>query len=248
MVEGARLESVCAGNCTVSSNLILSARSYMNKANQQLAQILWDYMKLNSPLEKADVIIGLGSTDVRTATKCAELYHQKLAPKILFTGGRGRISRDLILGSEADYYTSEAITLGVPESAIIREDQATNTGENILFSYEELKKLNMSIQTIILVTKPYMLRRAYATFIQQWPSNPKPKIICTGLDITLEEYCNDPNYSFEYVVNVMVGDLQRIIEYPKFGYQIKQDVPQNVVNAYEELVSLGYNQQLLTPR
>jgi hypothetical protein len=31
VVEGARLESVCAGNCTVSSNLILSANSSWNK-------------------------------------------------------------------------------------------------------------------------------------------------------------------------------------------------------------------------
>jgi hypothetical protein len=34
VVEGARLESVCAGNCTVSSNLILSAKLVTLKPRQ----------------------------------------------------------------------------------------------------------------------------------------------------------------------------------------------------------------------
>jgi len=32
-----------------------------------LAQILWDYLKLNEPLEKAACIVGLGSDDLGVA-------------------------------------------------------------------------------------------------------------------------------------------------------------------------------------
>lgn len=43
----------------------------------------------------------------------------------------------------------------------------------------------------------------------------------------------------------MVGDLQRIKEYPKQGFQIEQEIPDEVWRAYEELVKLGYTQFLM---
>ena len=90
-----------------------------------------------------------------------------------------------------------------------------------------------------------MLRRTYATFMKQWPASPKPKIICSAIDQTLSEYCADPLYPFEYVTNIMVGDLQRLKEYPKLGYQIEQEIPDKVWSAYEELVTRGYTKHLL---
>ncbi len=44
----------------------------------------------------------------------------------------------------------------------------------------------------------------------------------------------------------MVGDLQRIKEYPKLGFQIVQEIPDEVWNAYEKLVAAGYNKHLIT--
>ncbi len=38
---------------------------------------------------------------------------------------------------------------------------------------------------------------------------------------------------FDRVVNIMVGDLQRIKIYPQKGFQIPQDVPQDVPQAVE---------------
>lgn len=43
----------------------------------------------------------------------------------------------------------------------------------------------------------------------------------------------------------MVGDLQRIKEYPIKGFQIQQEIPSNVWDAYEKLVSLGYTSHLI---
>ena len=47
------------------------------------------------------------------------------------------------------------------------------------------------------------------------------------------------------IIHTMVGDLQRIMEYPKKGFQIKQDVPQHVHQAFNELISLGYTHHLM---
>lgn len=80
--------------------------------------------------------------------------------------------------------------------------------------------------------------------MKQWPGE-APKIICAAIDVSFEEYCLEKDYSFEHVVNIMIGDLQRILEYPKRGFQIEQEIPANVWSAYEELVRRGYNKHLL---
>ena len=213
--------------------------------DKQLAQIIWDYMRYERSLEKADIIIGLGSTDVRTAEWCGKLYHEGYAPLILFTGARGRMTREAFTENEADVYAKRAIELGVPENAILKEDRATNTGENILFAHKLLEEKGISANSLILVTTPYMLRRAYATFMKQWPTENKPNIRCSAIDVSFEKYCQDEMYPFEYVTNVMVGDLERIREYPRQGFQIKQIIPDEVNKAFNALVSRGYTKHLL---
>lgn len=209
------------------------------------AQIIWEYMRFEQPLKKADIIIGLGSSDVRTAEWSASLYNQGCAPLILFTGARGRTTREAFADNEADVYAKRALELGIPDDVILREINATNTGENIVYSYKLLQEKFIDVKSLILVTKPYMLRRAYATFMKQWPDDIKPDIQCSAIDISLGEYCSDEMYPFDYVVNVMVGDLQRIQEYPKLGFQIEQKSPEEVVKAYDTLIKRGYTKHLL---
>lgn len=86
-----------------------------------------------------------------------------------------------------------------------------------------------------------MRRRAYATFMKQWPEEQKPLIQCSAINVSFDDYCNSQEYPFDYVVNIMVGDLQRIREYPKLGFQIEQDIPTEVWAAWEELVRRGYD-------
>lgn len=211
----------------------------------ELAQVVWDYMRFEQPLEKADVIIGLGSLDARTADWCAKLYHNGYAPLVVFTGATGRNTDKMFSETEAEIFAKRAIELGVPESAILKETRSTNTGENILYTYELLKTKNIEPKSIILVTKPYMLRRAYATFMKQWPSEPKPDIVCSALNVSFKDYCNDKTCLFELTANIMVSDLERIIKYPKLGYQIEQKVPDEVMTAYYELIKRGYAKELI---
>ena len=60
--------------------------------------------------------------------------------------------------------------------------------------------------------------------------------------ISCEEYYK--TYSKEWI-NVLVGDVQRMKLYPKFGWQIEVEMPDNVWKAFEELVKLGYNKYVL---
>ena len=43
----------------------------------------------------------------------------------------------------------------------------------------------------------------------------------------------------------MVGDLQRIRVYAERGFQIPQEIPDEVWAAYEELVHAGYDSRLV---
>ena len=49
------------------------------------------------------------------------------------------------------------------------------------------------------------------------------------------------------VLDMLVGDLQRVIEYPKLGFAIEQDVPEDVHAAYESLLADGFDSRLLGP-
>ena len=43
----------------------------------------------------------------------------------------------------------------------------------------------------------------------------------------------------------MVGDLQRIREYPARGFQVPQPIPNDVWQAYEALVTAGFDKFLI---
>ncbi|MCA9351267.1 YdcF family protein [Patescibacteria group bacterium] len=203
------------------------------------AKIIWDYMLLHHKLEKVDAIFALGSTDLRTPKRAAELYHQGFAPYVICSGGVGKI-KDFDL-SEAEKFRDILVRKGVPEDKIILEKKASNTGENITFTKELLKNLNFDFNSFILVQKPYMERRTYATFKKQWP---EPRIFVTSPAISYEDYSQDRSFK-EKFTNLMVGDLQRIVEYPKLGFQIEQDVPDEVLDAWQKLVDMGYTKYFL---
>lgn len=210
--------------------------------------IIWDYMQMHHQLKPADIIFVLGSRDDRVAEYAAELYHKKYAPKIIVSGGVSH-KNDLLATkwnkkSESEHFFSIMIENDVPKEDIILEVSATNTGENVKNTYSLLKKLNLLPSSIILVQKPYMERRTYATFMKQWPNAQSLELMIASPDLNFRDYLND-DQSFEDVVSIMVGDLQWIIEYPKKDYQIFQEIPERVLIALKYLTQQGYTKHLL---
>src|SRR6188768_1568566 len=202
-----------------------------------LAKKLWDYHHLNNKMAKSDCILALGSHDTRVADRAAELYLEGWAPILIFSGGLGNVTRDIWTESEADKFAAIAIRMGVPENAILIENKSTNTGENILFTQKILQEKNLDPQNFIVVQKPYMERRSYATFKKHWPQK---NILVTSPQISFDDYPNS-EIPVERVINIMTGDLQRIKIYPDKGFQIPQEIPADVWDAFEQLVELGYD-------
>ena len=207
----------------------------------ELAKKLWNYHHVNHTLKKSDCILALGSHDLRVAERAAELYLQEYAPLVIMSGGLGNFTKDMWTEKEADQFATIDIKKGVPEKNILIENQSSNTGENILFTQKLLEEKKLNPQSFIVIQKPYMERRSYATFKKHWPDK---DLIVTSPQISFEEYPTN-DIPVEKVINIMVGDLQRIKLYPEKGFQIYQDIPADVWNAYETLITLGFDKHLI---
>jgi len=206
-----------------------------------LAKRLWDYHHINHHLEKSDCILVLGSHDVRVAERGAELYLAGWAPLLIFSGGLGRLTEGIWPEAEADLFAKIAIDKGVPKEAILSENKSSNTGENILFTKQLLTENNLHPQSFIVVQKPYMERRSFATFKKHWPDK---KLVVTSPQISFEDYPTE-EIPAEQVINIMTGDLQRIKIYAEKGFQVYQEIPVQVWQAYEELINAGFNEHLI---
>jgi uncharacterized SAM-binding protein YcdF (DUF218 family) len=203
----------------------------------QAARTLWNFHLVYDDLSAVDLIIGLGSYDLRVADRCAELFHQRLAKKVLFTGKSGNWTNNLFDGSEAEAFAVRARGRGIPKDAMLIEPLATNIGENIRFSRT---LAGDTARRIIIVTKPQTQRRAYATVQAQWP---EASALVTAPLTRFDEQPIEA-YPLQNLIHEMVGDVQRMIDYPAKGFQIAQFIPRTVADAFELLVKAGYDHHL----
>lgn len=206
-----------------------------------LAQVVWDYHLLHQPLRKADCIFVLGSNDIRVAEYAVDLFFQGYAPVMIFSGGSGILTKGLFRKSEAETFADIARQRDVPEKKIIIEDQSTNTGENIELTKRLLKERGLEFSRFLVIQKPHMERRTFATFKKLWPEK---ECMVTSPPIPFDHYPTK-ELTKDRVISIMVGDLQRIKVYGDKGFQIPQEIPSHVWSAYEKLVGFGYTEHLI---
>ncbi|WP_369272179.1 YdcF family protein [Streptomyces sp. R11] len=206
------------------------------------ARRIWDYHQMGHPLRPCSVAIGLGSHDLGVADTAVELYQRGMAPLLVFTGATGPTTRERMPRGEAVHYQERALELGVPSAAVLVESRARNTGENIRFSRELLEESGIEVSSVLLISKPYEERRAYATARKLWPD---VEIISASTPMTLDEYV-DSIGDARLVIDMLVGALQRLMIYPEQGFMISQPVPADVSEAYERLCQAGFTSRLLT--
>ena len=218
----------------------------MNDRIRGLAEKLWDYLKLNHEIEKSDAILVLCSHDKRVAERAAQLFLDEWAPLLIFSGGLGSITRTFWTQPEADQFAAIAVGMGVPQEKILIENRSTNTGENFRFTRQLLAERGIDPRKLIVVQKPYMERRSFATFRKMWPEK---DVIVTSPQVAFDEYLGsytNQALSADDVISIMVGDLQRIKVYAERDFQIPQEIPDAVWEAFEELVKAGFDQHLIT--
>ncbi|WP_406494676.1 YdcF family protein [Streptomyces sp. NBC_01604] len=205
------------------------------------AQQLWDFQQMGHEPRPCSVAIGLGSHDLGVADVTADLYHRGMAPLIVFTGATSRTTRERMPRGEAEHYRDRAVELGVPADVILVEPNARNTGDNILFSHTLLEARRITVSSVLLVSKPYEERRAYATARKLWPD---VEWVSASTPMTLPEYV-DSIQDARLVIDMLVGAQQRLMIYPRQGFMIEQEIPDDVAAAYQRLRSEGFTSRLV---
>ena len=204
-------------------------------------ETLWGYHNLRHEPRPTDAGIGLGSHDLSVATTTAELYHRGMFPLVVFTGANAPTTTERFPRGEAAHYREHAIVLGVPADYILTEDAATNTGENITNTRDLLVRTGRIPRSVTLISRPYQQRRAYATCRKLWP---EVEPICAATPLPLADYIASIGDEAR-VINMLVGDTQRIDVYADRGFAIPQPMPDDVRAAMSLLVSAGYTQRLI---
>lgn len=207
------------------------------------ARLLWDYLVLGNPVEKADGIIIFCSNDLRVAEFAAGLFHAGYASWICPTGGVGRLTYDLFQKPEALAFTDVLVQNGVPEDVIYPETRATNSAENTFFSRDLIEKEKLPHKRLIILQKPYMERRTLATLTRYWPDQ---FYFVSSPPVNFENY-PFPGFSPADLIHVLTGEFQRMILYAERGWHSPQPVPDGVHAAYLRLIKAGYTGQLADP-
>lgn len=139
------------------------------------------FMFPKDELSPSDIIFIPGNGYPQMAEYAAELYHQGYAP-FLLPSGRYSITAGSFTGVLAhqeryrENYETEWAFLsdvlqknGVPKHAILREDQATYTYENALFSRRTTDAAEITVQRAILCCKTHHIRRALLYYQRTFP-------------------------------------------------------------------------------
>jgi uncharacterized SAM-binding protein YcdF (DUF218 family) len=205
-------------------------------------EILWTYHSMGHDLHLCDVGIGLGSHDPGVAVIAVDLYRRGMYPWLVFTGANAPTTVDAFPRGEAVHYREYAIEHGVRADAVLVETKATNTQENLVFTRDLLARHGITVGSVLLMSRPYQQRRAYATCRKVWP---EVDVLCASWPQSLDDYVATIG-DLKKVIDMIVGDTQRVVEYASQGFAIRQDMPDAVHAAYLKLVEAGFTSRLLT--
>ncbi|WP_137008467.1 YdcF family protein [Aquitalea aquatilis] len=203
----------------------------------QRASLLWDFLSAGRSHQPCDVLVVCGSYDLRVVDHAVGLLQRGVAPRMLISGNTGNWTRDLWSKPEAEVFAERALQLGISQQQLLLEPRAGNFAENLAFS----RALCPDARSVTFVTKPNSIRRVMQTQPVQWP----------GISCSVDA----PDFAFPWgvsnmvgvfgLIEEMVGDIHRLLRYPRLGFQQALQIPPVVLQAWQQLIAQGYNRHLL---
>jgi hypothetical protein len=161
-----------------------------------------------------------------------------MASRIIFTGKDGNWTAGKSAITEAEAFASIAIGMGVAANNLILEKEATNIGQNILLSKKIMDAHGWA--SAIIVTKPQTTLRTRLTINTHADMK---QCLVHAPAYTMNEFI--VKFGREQLFNEMVGDIDRIIQYPAKGFQEAINIPHHVLEAFEMLKQAGFTKHLL---
>jgi len=166
-------------------------------------------------IEPADIILVPGGTHTIPMKIAAELYFSGFAPYILPSGGFS----NKVQKTEWEFLRDIAISSGVPESSILREDQARNTFDNARNSWSVIVEKDIKVTRAVIVCKSFFSRRALMTYQTVFPSSVKFQVKLDDLRVNRNNWYYD-----ETGIKLVLTEAEKITKY--FGRHIPNWVKQ----------------------
>ncbi len=152
-----------------------------------------DFIFVKDEPAPADVIFIPGNSSPEHALHAAALYHQGYAPYLLPSGRYSKVVGHFAGVAPAwqhvysgDYETEWAylrdvlLRAGVPDQAILKEDQATYTWDNAVQSRKVTDRMGLQVQRAILCCRCMHARRALMYYQAAYP---EAQILTCPVDI-----------------------------------------------------------------
>lgn len=205
------------------------------------ARVAFNYLAEVDPLDAvaADAIIGFGVFDLTLPRFCGQLYQQRRAACIIFTGGIGAGTGDLG-GPEATIWRDELFRAypDFPPERLVIENRSTNTTENIQFTADVLARdrpdlaFGRGVRSVIIVASPSRLRRAKLALLKLQPElRPARALPAADFDREQALYASK---GLDYIAH-LTGELDRIVAYPARGWIAPEPLPAEIAEAHSVL-------------
>lgn len=150
--------------------------------NKRTIEDITNFIFMNDTPEASDIIFIPGTSKSAITEMAAKLYCAGYAKYVLpsgkYSSNVGRFASENIDNPsyageyETDFEYCKYILMrnGVPEHAIICEDQATNSMENAEFSLKVLKEKGIEVKKAILCCQAFHARRAFMSYGRYFPN------------------------------------------------------------------------------
>jgi len=188
---------------------------YRRAAESRSPQDIGNYLLIEkTELCRADMILVFGNPNIaaKSAEVAADLYHRKMAPVIVVSGGKTTVAGNI----EAIEIYSKLRDLDVPEFDIIVEEHSTNTQENILHAKAQFAQICSEIEPNSLIGVGHAIagRRFLMTIAKNWPEITLP-MACNvwGQEVTGDNWHTRPDY-----IEKVIAQFDRIPHYLQQGF------------------------------
>ena len=190
----------------------------MNAGAGRFIQAITEFIFVSDEPENADIIFVPGSMYPEHVWRAAELYREGFAPLIMPCGKYGihagqpaplkekyaeRYPGDY--RTEYDFMKRVLTDEGVPERAILQENESTFTWENALFAKKVTENARLRITRAILCCKPYHARRALLYYQTAFPET--SFIVCPAKEASVTA---DNWYKTEHGRNKVFSEVEKL--------------------------------------
>ncbi len=171
-----------------------------------------EFLFVENEPARADIIFVPGGNYPEAAVHAAELYCQGYAPYVLPSGKysilKGKFEPEKPgtekFATEWEYLRSVLTAHGVPEAAILREDQATYTYENAIYSRKRTDAEGITVSRAILCCQAFHTRRCLLYYQEQFPE--AEILVCP---VVTRGISRENWHQSETGIDMVLGELER---------------------------------------